>query len=169
MDFKAFKNPLKQSVITAFYKQQSYKDKFGFEHYGLDLISRCGDTNVYAPLSGIVLHIEENSLLGKCMVTLHKDVAHPSGWLLAPAIVIRYFHLREFISQPNDYILSGDPIANYGKTGQHVTGSHLHIEFDCDSAHPLFTPTITTRAGAFKGTAYGAHSKSMVNPLEWII
>lgn len=91
------------------------RNLYGSFHYGVDFGVKEG-TQVYAPVSGTVIKAYTQSGGGNCVYFLGDD-----GYLY------EFAHLSKFQCKTGDRIESGDKLALSGKTGQYVTGPHLHM------------------------------------------
>lgn len=80
---------------------------------GIDIAIPTG-TEVFSPLSGIVLSIGENNKIGKYIFTTSGEYKFLFG------------HLSKILVKSGDQVNKDKPIALSGKSGQ-VTGSHLHF------------------------------------------
>lgn len=93
-----------------------YRPQFKREHKGIDVAMNVGDT-VRAALPGVVERVAyEAKGYGHYII-----VKHDNG------METRYAHLSATIASPGQRVMSGQPIALSGNTGN-STGPHLHFE-----------------------------------------
>lgn len=158
--------PINQTKLTASWKTPQYRQRFGFEHYGADLVSSLGQTLVYASGTGQVLLAGWDSALGYSLV-LQYDSAQNAQGQKAP-LVCRMFHFRSLLAKAGQPVTGDTPLGRYGSTGLYSTGAHLHMELDRDTAHPYYTPTLAGSTTLFRGRRQGATDATMVNPMAWL-
>lgn len=133
--------PVNKACVTASYKAQAYRTRFGFVHYGYDLISFAGDATVYAQGDGIVEAVGKDSTVGNTIIVIYKDVLnHRTG--SCADVVARYFHLNKIAVSKGQAVNRDTVLGLYGNTGKYSTGAHLHLEFDSDTAWPLHSKTV---------------------------
>lgn len=136
--------PIDDADITAGYLSQKYYTQFGYHHYGVDIVSKVGDTAVRSMGRGTVIaagldgSVGDKSGLGYVIVIRYNEVdvltkTNPVN------LIATFCHLeRNSIRvKANDAVNTGDIIANYGNTGGSTTGPHLHLQFDTDTNYPL--------------------------------
>lgn len=134
--------PINQCKVNAGYKSEKYRKDWGFAHYGVDLGSTNGSRTVYACGDGEVAACGQDgesltgpsSRLGNCAVIVYRDVLLPSG--KAVDLACRMFHFDKLSVQPGQRVTKDTAIGQFGATGYHVSGPHLHIEFDVDTKWP---------------------------------
>jgi len=158
--------PINNSRVTASYKNSAYRNKFGFTHYGCDIISVIGNTVVYGSGNGSVVDTGLDSVVGNVIV-----VSYPEAYNhLTDSyhdITVRYYHLDQITISPGATVTKDTVLGHYGNTGVLVMGKHLHIEVDKDTSFPLYSPTVR-RSSFLKGTYLGAVDKDMTDPLQWL-
>lgn len=159
--------PINNAKLTASWKTSSYTTRFGFTHYGIDMVSTKGVTTLYASGNGVVLKTGTDSVLGKILVIKYTDV-YNKVTKRSCDIIVRYNHLASYYVIANQKVTKDTKIGLYGNTGAYSAGAHLHIEVDTDVEHPFFTPTLSGNSNYFKGKNSGANDKTMSNPLEWL-
>lgn len=147
-------SPLSRGKITASYQNPAYRNKFGFNHYGMDMVATNGDWRVRASEYGMVLFAGTDEVLGVALVVQYGD------------LIARYFHLQSTVCSAGDWVEKGEVIALAGNTGKYTTGRHLHIELDKDTKYWNWTPTLGTSTKGFVGSRQGANSLTMVDPGE---
>ncbi|MEG1774588.1 MAG: M23 family metallopeptidase, partial [Oscillospiraceae bacterium] len=131
--------PINQCRVNAGYGSAKYLQTFGFAHYGVDLAAMDGTTDVRACADGEIIACgmdgnTEKERLGNVIVMILRDVRLPDGRITD--LACRMFHLASIAVKAGQKVRQGEVVAQYGNTGAHTTGAHLHIEFDTDAAHP---------------------------------
>jgi murein DD-endopeptidase MepM/ murein hydrolase activator NlpD len=86
------------------------------QHYGVDIV---------APEKTLIKSVAEGYVV---MAEYSED----NGWVIGISsrenIVCFYKHNSRLIKEVGDYVVSGEPIAVIGNTGENSTGPHLHLE-----------------------------------------
>lgn len=113
VDLRDYVNPVKTNVITSHF---GWRQRFGRNHYGIDLAASVGDT-IYAAFDGKV-RLEKFNRGGYGFYVV---IRHNNG------IETLYAHLSRFLVKENATVKCGQPIALSGNTGR-STGPHLHFE-----------------------------------------
>lgn len=158
--------PINRAKVTASMGNAAYQNKFGFPHYGVDLVSVKGERTVYASGAGTVLAAGKDSVVGNVVAVCYPGAWHrPSG--AGRDVVFRYYHLEAIHVVVGQAVSADTRIGLYGNTGQLSMARHLHLEADADTQHPLYSPTVS-RSSLLKGRAAGANDKTMSSPLEWL-
>lgn len=159
--------PINKCKLTASYKTDAYRNKFGFTHYGSDMVSTTGTIAFYASGDGEVVATGTDSVVGNVVAVKYPQaVNHTTGKV--QDIIIRYYHLASISVKKGDKVDIDIKLGNCGNTGSlQGMAVHLHIEVDTDTANPLFSPTVTN-SSLLKGTSQGANDTTMTNPLEWM-
>ena len=109
--------------ISAYFRDESYKNEFGADHNAIDIITTQG-TPVRAAMSGYVIHVEPPVDDGYSFVA----IKHPDGF------VSIYGHLSQIGIQQFDFVKKWHVFAvsgwEYGTpwAGYLTTGPHLHFE-----------------------------------------
>lgn len=158
--------PINKTKLTASWKTAAYTNKFGYIHYGCDMVSIVGSQTVYASGSGVVVASGFDNVVGNVIAVLYLD-ARNSRTGAVRDIVMRYFHFDTKKVNKWDKITKDTVLGLYGSTGLVGTGRHLHIEVDSDIAYPLYSPTVLS-SSLLRGRSIGANDKTMSNPLEWL-
>lgn len=133
---------------TAGYKNKRYVKEWGFAHFGTDLISASGKTELYGLGDGVVSAAGLDGLNGKttgtgsgcgyCLIVIYKDCYN---WLFDKRydVTVTYMHLAEKPKvKKGDKVTADTLLGYYGNTGANTTGPHLHIQFDTDTKYPLY-------------------------------
>lgn len=133
--------PIQKALITAGYQNTAYRNKFGFSHYGMDLISVVQERQVCAGGSGTVLLTGLDSTLGNVLIVVYPQVYnHQTG--ATADLVLRYYHLDSVAVKAGDAVLCGATLGRYGNTGRYSAGAHLHIEADYDVKNFAYSATV---------------------------
>ena len=114
--------PVNKSTVTATFKNQKYYKKFGFEHYGIDLV---GDSVIWSCGQGICLLAGLNTLYGKYASILYPDC---HGYA-APFILAQFFHMKDIYCHTGMILNKDSKVGIMGCSGKYATGVHLHLEF----------------------------------------
>ena len=165
--------PINKCKLTASYKTAAYRRKYGFAHYGCDLIwgPLIKDRRVWASGNGIVVAKGWDNACGNVLAVKYYSARNRATGQVCD-VVMRYMHLQSF----GKGIVMGATVnkdtllGEYGGTGKYgggVFNKHLHIEADVDVKNPLWTPTVTS-SNLLVGSYRGANDKTMSNPLDWL-
>lgn len=112
--------PVNQATISASFKNENYKNRFGFEHYGVDMY---GSIAIYSPGNGIVLSTGTDAMYGNYVTAYF-----PYCWPTDLPFIFNFFHLSK-ISVGKGVVLDKDVVLGLmGQTGTYATGVHLHTE-----------------------------------------
>lgn len=158
--------PVNACKVTASWKTTSYQQKFGFIHYGVDMVSTVGSITVYASGDGEIVAVGSDNVVGNAIAVKYYDAIHrPSGrsW----DVVFRYYHLAKISVKAGQKVSKNTVLGAYGNTGSLSMAAHLHIEADTDTKYPLYSPTVKS-SSLLKGTAAGASDKTMYNPIDFL-
>lgn len=158
--------PINKCKLTASWKTAAYTNRFGYIHYGADMVSTIGSQTVYASGDGVVVASGLDSVVGNVIAVLYLD-AKNSRTGAVQDIVVRYFHFDSRKVNKWDKVTKDTVLGLYGNTGSVGTGKHLHIEVDSDIAYPLYSPTVLN-SSLLRGRYLGANDKTMSNPIEWM-
>lgn len=134
--------PVKKAKITAGYMSKMYKEKHGYNHYGVDMICvNDEDFTVYACGNGTVITAGNDVGLGYITVIRYDNVIIGTGSssTVSNVIATTFHHEAGSIKvKAGDKVNADTVIARYGKTGYGIEGEHLHIQFDTDISNPLY-------------------------------
>lgn len=158
--------PINKCKLTASWKTSAYTNRFGYMHYGADMVSTAGSQTVYASGDGVVVASGLDSVVGNVVAVLYLD-AKNSRTGAVQDIIVRYFHFDSRKVNKWDKVTKDTVLGLYGSTGLVGTGKHLHIEVDSDIAYPLYSPTVLN-SSLLRGRYLGANDKTMSNPMEWL-
>lgn len=157
--------PMHNCKVTASYLNEEYRKRFGFPHYGVDMVPLIEDPeadypadawDVLAQAPGVALASGTDETLGGYVVVEYK---------MGLACIGRYFHLAKACVKKGDIVVTGQKIGVAGNTGKYTTGRHLHVELDKDLKYPFWTPTLAASTKAFVGSRGGATARTMIDPL----
>ncbi|MCL2056770.1 MAG: M23 family metallopeptidase [Oscillospiraceae bacterium] len=153
-------------MVTASWKTEPYRQKFGTEHYGMDLISRARNRTLWGSGRGTVVSTGKDSVVGNVVAVMYPAALNRKTGQSGD-VVFRYFHLESISVRIGQSVTKDTRLGFYGNTGMYSTGAHLHLEADTDTAFPLYSPTVL-RSSFLMGRAVGAHDKTMTNPADWL-
>lgn len=159
--------PINKCKLNASWQTAAYQTQFKMIHYGVDLVSTAGSTQLYASGDGTIVATGNDSVLGNFIVVRYMNV-YNNITKTSCDLICRMWHLASIAIKVGDKVTKDSKIGLYGNTGQYTTGAHLHLEVDTDVEHPMYTPTLSGKTANFFGTSYGANAKTMSNPFEWI-
>lgn len=158
--------PINKAKLTASMKTQAYLSRFGYVHYGVDMVSTAGDRTLYASGDGVVLATGKDRVVGRVIAVLYtRALNRTSGG--PQDVVLRCFHLEGVQVKPGQRVNKDTVLGVYGNTGSMSMAYHLHLEADADIAHPLYSPTVL-RSDFLRGRAMGATDSTMHNPLDFL-
>lgn len=158
--------PINKAKLTASWKTSAYLNRFGFVHYGADLVSTVGQTALYASGDGEVVAAGRDNVVGNVVVVRYNSALHrPSRFWRD--VVFRYFHLASISVKKGQKVSKNTLLGYYGNTGILKMANHLHLEADTDTKYPLYSPTVKS-SNFIRGTTAGASDKTMRNPLEFL-
>lgn len=139
--------PLNDCQVLCGYKNEAYRKAWGFAHYGMDLY----DPSLihWAMGDGEVIAAGTDSIFGNCVVVLYKDVyIHATGE--TRDLIARCYHMADVpLVKEGDKVTTKTRIGTIGTTGKYSSGVHLHVEFDTDTAHPMFVPGLNGSTSMF--------------------
>lgn len=159
--------PINKCKLTASYKTDAYRNKFGFTHYGSDMVSTSGVVSIYASGDGEVVATGTDSVVGNVVAVKYTQAKNRVTGK-AQDVVFRYFHLAYIAVKKGDKVTVDTRLGSYGNTGSlQGMAIHLHIEADTDTANPLHSPTVKS-SSLLIGSNNKANDSTMTNPLEWL-
>ena len=125
----------------------------------MDFTEANGQRTLYASGYGVVLGLSSNSnnIIGQWIAIKYFSVRGYGD------IIARYFHLGTIFVSVGQKVDLNTKIANYGATGNYVTGAHLHIELDSDTKAWNYTPTLSSDNGGLCAGIRGANDTTL-NP-----
>lgn len=159
--------PIDDMKANACYFSQRYYDEWGYTHFGIDVNSMSKNQNLkgFADEMKIISCGLDGSTtktrLGYCIVAVMLDVKCNDG--IVRNLACRMFHLDKIYCKVGDIIRRGEHFADYGNTGAHTTGAHLHIEFDTDYKNPHYAVGIASSGNIIKkGSVFSTINPSKV-------
>lgn len=156
--------PLNRTLVTASMGNAAYRAKFGFPHYGTDMVSAVGDTTIYASGTGTLIAAGWDKYAGNVVVIRYPGAVYrPDG--TAADVIFRYFHLAEIGKIPagENAITKDTILGRYGGSGmgsKSYWSPHLHVEADTDVRYPRYSPTFTPSGEILFGRAAGATGRN---------
>lgn len=167
--------PIDDLKPTAGYKNAKYRSEWGYNHYGIDLVSSAKKRELRAIGDGVVALAGLDGLNGKttgagsgcgyCLVIIYKDCENNKTHKAAD-LTVTYMHLEAMPKvKAGQTVHKGDLLGNYGNTGAATTGAHLHVQMDTDTKYPAYCSGLSAAGHALlkKGTV-----DSTVNPVEYL-
>jgi len=155
--------PVNNATVTAGYKNEKYAKKFGFRHFGIDMIRGYADKlDVFSPGNGKVLAAGYDNVLGNVLAILYPDVInHRLGKV--QDVIIRFNHMEPLFVKKNQLVGIKEKIGKMGSTGKYSQGVHLHMEVDTDARekYTCYTPTLSNNSNIMK-----AGTDSTINPAD---
>lgn len=158
--------PINKCRLTASWKTDSYRAKYGFTHYGNDMVSQVGDRTLFASGNGTVLVTGTDSIVGNVVAVLYPQALHAATGK-TDDVVLRYFHLESIAVKKGQAVTKDTKLGVYGHTGYLTMPNHLHIEADTDTQHPLYSPTVKN-GSLIVGTLRGANDTTMSSAVSWL-
>ena len=132
--------PYKSCKVVAGYKRPAYRNYWGYNHYGCDYVG-VSNLDIIASGNGTVLTAGYDNNVGNTVCILYPDVVnHKTG--KTQSLIARYMHLKSIAVKVGQKLQAGDKIGVEGATGAGKWASHLHIEFDTDTAWPNYSPQV---------------------------
>ena len=165
--------PINKTRLTAGYLNANYRKKFGFTHYGTDMVSTTSSRLVYAPFKMKILKFGYDRYMGNVIVAVSTDKIdiHAGKFKGERKLVVRMAHLASFHEdlKVGAIVSPEDPhIAVYGNTSGIVKnmGAHLHVELDTDTKYPHHSPTLAGSGNIWKAGERDSKKLSTVNPMD---
>lgn len=165
--------PINNCKLTASYKNNAYRNKYGWTHYGIDMVSSAGNTLMYASGNGTVVARGWDTLAGN-VVVIKYPIAYNRATGRSQDVIFRYYHMNSFhtkLGGVGSSVNKDTPLGYYGGSGNGIMNQwdpHLHIEADTDIKYPCYTPQFSGSGGIIKGTAYGANDQTMSTAINWL-
>lgn len=156
--------PVNKSLLTVGYKNEWYPTHYrGQTHYGVDVVHANGKTHLYGCGDGVVTHCGYDHVCGNVVVIQYPNCKLVDGRVLD--LVVRYFHMDKISVKVGDEVDINKLLGYYGKTGQQVNGSHLHLEVDFDYNYPEYTPSLKGNSNILKASPKG-YPDTTLNPCD---
>ena len=163
---------LNKTKVTASYKNEPYKNKYTFTHYGVDMASSAGSRTIYASGTGTLIAKGWDENAGYVVVVKYPG-AYNHKTRKYEDIIFRYYHLNsisENIPTGTNAITKDTVLGQYGGSGFGIMDKwkpHLHIEADTDTKYPCYSPTFSGSGSFIKGTSAGANDSTCHSVLEY--
>ena len=146
--------PIEDTRVNAGYGSARYLKEWGFNHYGVDLVSESKIRTLRAMGDGIVHSCgmdgaTSGQRLGRCIVIVYNDVLLNDDKTVKN-LACRLFHLDKILVKPGERVNAFTLLGEYGNTGAHSSGTHLHIEFDTDIDYPQYAYGISASGNVIK-------------------
>lgn len=140
--------PLNKCQMQCGYKSQTYKEAWGFNHYGVDMYDP--NLTLWAMGDGEIILTGTDSVFGNVVVARYnKCYIHKTGE--TRDLIARCYHLaKPSRFKKGDKISTKDMLGIIGTTGQYSSGVHLHVEFDLDTEYPLAVPGLKGNTSLFQ-------------------
>lgn len=165
--------PLNRTLVTASMGNAAYRAKFGFPHYGTDMVSAVGDTTIYASGTGTLIAAGWDKYAGNVVVIRYPGAVYrPDG--TAADVIFRYFHLAEIGKIPagENAITKDTILGRYGGSGmgsKSYWSPHLHVEADTDvRVSPLLSHLHPQRGRSCSGGLPGATAATLRDCLDYL-
>jgi len=158
--------PINRCKLTASMRTAAYLSRYGYNHYGADMVSTAGAPNVYAGGNGTVVAAGWDNVVGNVVAVRYNGAQnHATGE--EADLILRYFHLASISVRSGQAVDKDTVLGRYGCTGMLAMAPHLHLEADTDVAYPLYSPTVRS-SNLIRGTARGAHDRTVRHPMEFL-
>lgn len=164
--------PINRAVVTASMGNAAYQARFGFPHYGTDLVSAVGDPTVYASGVGTLVAAGWDRYAGNTVIIRYPGAVYRPDGSVAD-VIFRYFHLAEIARLPTgeNAITKDTVLGQYGGSGMgslHYWSPHLHVEADTDVRYPRHSPTFLPNGGVLFGHRAGATAATLRDCLDYL-
>lgn len=164
--------PINRTRVTASCENTAYRQKFGFSHYGTDLISTAGSTLLYASGVGTLIASGWDEYAGNVIVIRYPG-AYNHRQRRYEDVIFRYYHLQSIADLPKgeNSITKDTPLGHYGGSGfgsMTKWSPHLHVEADTDTRYPNFSATFAVSGSIIKGRNSGANASTTLSCLEYL-
>lgn len=142
--------PLNKAQLTAGYKNPSYKNKFGFRHYGIDLSNDANDDRtLWAMGTGVVKAVGLDNVFGNVVVVVYKNCyIHATG--KTQDLTVRLYHMASTSVKVGQTVTTATKLGVMGNTGKYTTGAHVHVEIDTDTQMPTYAPGLAGNSNIIK-------------------
>jgi murein DD-endopeptidase MepM/ murein hydrolase activator NlpD len=164
--------PINKAKLTASIDTEAYKNRFGFRHYGADMVATNGSLTVYSSGNGTVVAAGYDNACGN-VVAVYYPGCYNHRAQKTHDVILRYFHLGSISVRSGQKVNKDTRLGYYGHTGKYAgTGAHLHLEADSDTKYPLYTPTLSA-SNFLRGVSQGAipydsPGNTVINPLDML-
>ncbi len=153
--------PINKAKTTASIRTNAYRKRFGFSHYGVDMVSRSLSRNVWASGDGVVLKTGKDNVYGNTVIVKYTGVLNHKTKKVFD-VVLRYFHLKSIAVKEGQRVDINTKLGVYGNTGKYSTGAHLHITADTDTKYYNYEPGLKSSSNIIKK----GNDKTVINPMS---
>ena len=153
--------PINKVKITASIKTDAYRKRFGFSHYGVDMVSTSLSKTVWASGDGVVLAAGFDNIFGNTVIVKYDGVYNHKTREVKD-VVLRYFHLKSIAVKVGQKVDINTKLGVYGNTGKYSTGAHLHITADTDCEYFSYEPGLKSSSNIIKK----GNAKTVINPMH---
>lgn len=155
--------PLNRTLVTASMGNAAYRAKFGFPHYGTDMVSAVGDTTIYASGTGTLIAAGWDKYAGNVVVIRYPGAVYrPDGTAadVSSGISIwrRSGRSRRENAITKDTILG--QLWRFGAWAARVTGARISWWKRTPCRYPRYSPTFTPSGEILFGRAAGRHCRN---------
>lgn len=142
--------PVNNAKVTAGFKNDQYRKKYGYIHYGHDIISTKQDNlTIYACGKGTVKAAGKDKVLGNVVVIQYNQV-YNENTKKAQNVIVRCYHMQSVNVKAGQAVTKDTKIGVMGNLGKLCDGVHLHLEIDSDIYYPCYSPTLGTSSNIIK-------------------
>lgn len=164
--------PLNRTLVTASMGNAAYRAKFGFPHYGTDMVSAVGDTTIYASGTGTLIAAGWDKYAGNVVVIRYPGGGVPSGRHSGGCDLPVLPSGGDREDPAGENAITKDTIlGRYGGSGmgsKSYWSPHLHVEADTDVRYPRYSPTFTPSGEILFGRAAGATAATLRDCLDYL-
>ena len=153
--------PINKVKLTASARTAAYRQRFGFSHYGVDMVSTSLSKTVWGSGDGVVLSAGYDNVFGNSICVLYKGVYNHKT-KKEKDVVLRYFHLKSIAVKVGDKVDINTRLGVYGNTGKYSTGAHLHVTCDEDTKYFNYEPGLKQSSNLIKK----GNDKTVINPMQ---
>ena len=151
--------PINKTRVTAGYRNEEYRKKFGYVHYGVDWTDQLrADTRLWGSGNGEVVAAGfDGAAFGNVVVCIYRNCELITGKVAD--LTVRMAHLASIRVKKGDKVTKDTVLGHYGNTGN-STGAHLHLEVDTDVKYPCYTAGIARDGEIIKRGS----DRTIINP-----
>lgn len=137
--------PINKAKITAGYKNEPYKERFKFTHYGIDLAPlEKSHELIYSLGDGEVCKTGMDHVFGNVVSIVYDNVLFKDG--TEKRVFVKFFHLSSIMVKRDDKVTKDTVIGVTGMSGMYSTGIHLHLEADVKGDTVLSTRALISNS-----------------------
>lgn len=156
--------PIDNGAATAGYRNETYRRKNGYAHYGIDFTAANGGrADILASGDGAVLGAERrDNSLGSIAVIHYDNVYMPyTGETMS--LIGRYYHMMELHIEEGDTVSAGQVIGVIDRSDK--WWNHIHLELDRDVDYPFHTPQVAEASSQLLNR-YPANGEGLLDPIH---